>query len=163
MTLDFASRKRVSLSDEIEYLKHYTSLENMRFDNLFEFTVNLHPEIDPDSVMILPMITQIIVENSIKHGIMLLNSPGEILFTVEKYNENTYKCIIKDNGIGRKSSQETKEKQGYFHESKGLNLVKDRLRSLNPDEKEIYKMKIIDLIDDNGLAMGTQVELYLPY
>lgn len=163
MTLDFASKKFIPLSDEIAYLKHYTALENMRFDNLFNFEISIHPQIHPDSVMILPMITQIIVENAIKHGIMLLNSPGKILFTVEKYNENTYKCIIKDNGIGRKSAQETKEKQGYFHESKGLKLVSDRLKSLNSDEKEIYKMKIIDLLDENGLSMGTQVELYLPY
>jgi len=115
MTLDFASKKFIPLSDEITYLKHYTALENMRFNKLFKFEISIHPEIDPDTVMILPMITQIIVENSIKHGIMHLSFPGEIIFTLEEHSEKTYKCTIKDNGIGRIAAQKMREKQGFLN------------------------------------------------
>lgn len=163
MTLEFANKKFISISDELEYLEHYTSLENMRFDDLFVFKVNYTHEIDIESMKIPPMLTQIIIENAIKHGFIRLNKSGIIHFTIELIDDISYRCIIEDNGMGRAASAKLNKDKSSYHQSKGLGLVEDRIKNLNKNDESLFRMDIIDLYDNVGIASGTKVVLTLPY
>ncbi|PLX05725.1 MAG: hypothetical protein C0598_13865, partial [Marinilabiliales bacterium] len=158
MTLEFVDKKFVRLSDVLTYLQHYVDLEKMRFDDMFEYEVKLSKNIDPNSILIPPMLLQPLIENSIKHGIQPLKVKGKIILEIEKINENSIKCIIEDNGIGRKKSLAQNEKRKLKKESKGIKITQERLDLLNENNTGDYSIKIIDLYD-NGEPLGTRVEV----
>lgn len=94
----------VVLKDEIEHIKNYISLMNIRFDNKINLIINLE-----DSILeqeILKMSLQPIVENAVKHGIKDKDE-GTIEINAYKENSNIY-IDIKDYGIGM-SKEELQE------------------------------------------------------
>ncbi len=65
--------KPILMSQEMEHVRHYLSIENVRFpDMTFSFQMN------SDDFFIPALTVQPIVENSIKHGLMKLKSGGMI-------------------------------------------------------------------------------------
>lgn len=57
-----------SFADEIEYLDAYMELENIRYDNQFEYVKNIND--DTLSLSCVKFMLQPIIENSITHGIL---------------------------------------------------------------------------------------------
>jgi len=161
MTLEFVDRKFVSLSDVLDYLQHYVSLENMRFDDLFNYVVEIDNEIDLETTEIPPMLLQTLIENSIKHGIRNLKHKGTIKLKIVKIDNESYKCIIEDNGVGRIKSAQINKKQNIKKESLGLKIITERLDILNNGKDDNYKMEVIDLYSENGEPSGTRVEITL--
>ncbi len=161
MTLEYVDNKFISLSDELAYLDQYVSIENMRFDNLIDYTVECSDEIDIETTLIPPMLLQPIIENSINHGLRNLMDKGHIKLDIIKLNNNCYKCIIEDNGVGRGRSSEIKKGQTLSRESIGLKITVERLAILKKDEGNIG-IEIIDLYSNNGHPSGTKVEITLP-
>ncbi|OPJ63377.1 sensor histidine kinase [Clostridium oryzae] len=94
----------VTIEDEINHVATYVQIQNLRFDNRIDFSVDIAEELYEYKV--LKIILQPIVENSIIHGIMEDNrkGAGTIHLSVRK-DENNIVFRIKDNGIGM-----TKEK-----------------------------------------------------
>ncbi len=162
MTLEFVDKKYISLDDELNYLNHYINLENMRFDGLCDFIIDIDNKIETETTLIPPMLLQPIIENSIKHGVMPLKKKGIIKLEVVKTSNISFKCIIEDNGIGRKESAKI-SKQDYKNESIGLKITKDRLDILNEGKGTQFDIKIIDLFDENNQPKGTRVELSFPF
>ena len=163
MTLEFVDRKFVSLNDVLDYLNHYVNLENMRFDELFDYEVVIDNEIDPETTLIPPMLMQTLIENSIKHGIRHLKHKGTIKLDFEKIDNDSFKCIIEDNGVGRLRSAEINKDQKIKKESLGLKIIKERLDILNNSDIGHYNIRIIDLYSDNGEPSGTRVEVTLAF
>ncbi len=161
MTLEFVDRKFVSLSDVLDYLQHYVKLENMRFDDLFDYVVIIDNEIDPDTTLMPPMLLQTIIENSIKHGLRHLKHRGNIKLEIVKVNNESYKCIIEDNGVGRVKSAKVNKDKYIKKESLGLKITKERLDILNNGKDGPHEIEIIDLYSDNGNPSGTRVEITL--
>lgn len=60
----------VTLTEEIEMLRSYLELESLRFDNSFEYTIEIDKELDTDHVEIPLMLLQPFVENAIVHGLV---------------------------------------------------------------------------------------------
>lgn len=162
ITLDNVSKKRISLEDELDYLKYYLNLEKMRFDKKFETEIILPKEINSRKIMIPPMIIQPYIENSIKHGFInsSINAKIKIEFIITL--DDYLICIIEDNGIGRKRSREI-NKRSKTSKSKGTFITNERLALLNQTQlKKGYKVTTIDLYDDLGIACGTRVEINVP-
>jgi len=128
--LDHCARPYIFLIEEIEYLNSYIFVENKRFNNKVSVELNIEKAIDTYSVEIPSMIIQPFIENVFVHAFPpgIINPKLAITFAIEG-SENLI-CTIKDNGIG--ISENTKK----LHKSKGLLLVKERLKLLgyNIDE-----------------------------
>jgi len=162
MTLEYVDKQFISLSDELAYLDQYVTIENMRFDNLIEYKVKCSDDIDIENTLIPPMLLQPIIENSINHGLRNLMRKGHIKLDIIKLKNNCYKCIVEDNGVGRKRSLEIKESQTKSRESIGLKITEERLAILNKDKKGELGVKIFDLYSDKGEPAGTKVEITMP-
>jgi len=160
-TLEFVNNEFVSLSEVIDYLQNYVLLENMRFDDLFDFIIECDEEIDMEVTLIPPMLLQPIIENSIKHGIMQLQQKGIIKLIIIKAGGDSYKCIVEDNGVGRVMAAKLHAKQKLKEESYGLKITKERLGILNAKGNGYFGMKIIDLFSEKGQPTGTRVEITL--
>ena len=158
--LDISTKSMVTLATEIEIIKYYVALEQMRFENKFDVAFDIDPEVDPEDTEIPPLLLQPYVENAIIHGLSHKQDKGLLEISVKKVEERL-KCSIRDNGVGREYTQIMKSKKPsvLMYKSKGMAMTKERLELLNRDEKE--GVNIIDLKDEKNKPMGTQVDIFI--
>lgn len=129
--LDQSRSDKITLADEIKYLKNYLSLEQLARDNRFDYQIT--SEVEDMDICIAPMILQPLVENAIIHGVSKLKDrQGQIgIKFVEK--QETILCTITDNGVGRPPKEKTNLQTD--HKSHATNIIKERgLVDLNFDD-----------------------------
>lgn len=120
----------IPLADELQAIKYYIEIEQLRFDNKFDYSIQIDQEIDEEFTGIPPMILQPYIENAIIHGLVHKNSPGTITLEITKI-ENGIRCVITDNGIGRAKATEIKKNSGLKTKSRGMMITRERLELLN--------------------------------
>ncbi len=72
----------VTVGDELENVKSYLQIQQIRNENLFTYTVDC--EVDPEETWVLKLILQPLVENSIKYGFCEIYEGGQIRIHVYK-------------------------------------------------------------------------------
>lgn len=134
--LNHASEPSILLAEEIDRLKRYVELEQMRFYP-FEFKISVSENLDVDKISIPNMILQPFVENAILHGISHLeNKDGVVLLDISA-NDNILKISITDNGYGM---DKTTYKESS-HISKALTIIKERIEIMQKQEsRKVYKI-----------------------
>jgi ligand-binding sensor domain-containing protein/putative methionine-R-sulfoxide reductase with GAF domain len=162
LILDNSNTKSITLHNELEALRLYVEMESIRFEKKFHYTIAVADNIQQDSVYLPPLIIQPYVENAIWHGLLHMESAGELRITIYKESEYLLKCIIEDNGIGREKAKELKSKSVSQKKSLGMRLTEDRLALLNKGQDATLAVVIEDLKTDEGQASGTKVVLRIP-
>lgn len=163
ITLDNVVKKKVTLEEELNYLKFYLNLEKMRFDRHFDTEIILPNEFEQRKIEIPPMLIQPFVENAIKHGFIYKKEDAKLKLEFKIINDNILHCIIEDNGIGRQKSRELNRKNNKSHQSKGSFITQERLMLLNNSQsRKGYHINTTDLYDDYNLPCGTRVEITIP-
>jgi hypothetical protein len=160
MVLSNSTKNHIALHEEIDLLKTYVEIEQLRFDNTFDFILEVDSQINEQEYIIPPMLIQPYVENAIWHGIMNLekSKKGKLKLTF-KSDKNRLVITVEDNGIGRKQTQNYKTKT---HQPLGMNLTEQRLTALQELSKnEHINIVITDLYDTDEKACGTKVTIYL--
>jgi ligand-binding sensor domain-containing protein len=161
--LNNSEKPTVTINEDIEALKLYLELERMRFENKFDYNINIDDSIDGDYDEIPPMLIQPYLENAILHGINPKEGNGDININIKLVNQ-FIKISIKDDGIGRDKSKAIQSLQpAARHKSLGMKITKDRVRILNTLHQSNLNVNIIDLYNDKNEAIGTQVDLFIPY
>ena len=159
-TVLYLSEKSViTIQEEIDMLTLYMNLEKMRFNEQFSYIINVSEDIDVDYDEIPSMLIQPYIENAIWHGLMNKQKKGDIkidLFLSEGY----LCCTIEDNGIGRGKAAEIKLRRKIEQKSVGMSITKERLDLINENN---INVKIIDLKDNKEGALGTKIEIKIPY
>jgi ligand-binding sensor domain-containing protein len=158
-TLENSQNKQISIQSEMDALNLYLELESARFKNKFEFTIEASVNFNPATAMIPVFIIQPLVENAIWHGLMVNEKPG-ILKVLFERQKNDLLCKVIDNGIGRKAAAlmgNHKDKH-----SLGISIIRKRLKLLNTQEKKQIQIQYTDLINEAGVASGTEVIVYFP-
>ena len=157
-----SDKETISLKEEMDILKLYVELESIRFKDSFQYQIICDEEIDADEVKIPTLLVQPFVENAIWHGLM--HKEGERRLRIHFTEETDFiKCVIEDNGIGRKKAAEIKMVSGETkkHTSKGIAVSKERLKTLSTGNGKEGDINIIDL-GNNGEDSGTRVEIIFP-
>lgn len=152
------NEKDVTLTEELKIIEIYAMLENMRFENEVDFSINIDKEIDTNMIKVPSLILQPYIENALWHGLNTKKGNKELSINISKQKEKAI-ISIKDNGIGRKKAQEIKAKKSSIRESIGLKITKERLDSFYGNN---YQLSFLDLIE-NDTAQGTMVILEIPY
>jgi len=159
-TLYNSSESFIPLREEVNTLTLFIELESFRFGDRFDYSITVDPKIDQDFTKIPPMILQPYVENAIVHG--LLNSKHKGQLSIEmKLQGHDLHCVIQDDGVGRKRATEIRLASGIERKSKGMSITSERLAILNQFSTDNYSVQIIDLMDEQGHAVGTRVEVNL--
>nr|WP_315142046.1 histidine kinase [uncultured Flavobacterium sp.] len=120
-TLNNSSQQRITLKDEIRYLKSYITLENMRFKNRINFILNIDDDLDVSEIEIPPMLIQPFIENVFVHAFDSNSKDPTLLISMQQI-ENCLLCEIKDNGKGMAN-----ENLNKLNTSKGIQLAKERI------------------------------------
>lgn len=161
--LDQSRKDFISLEEELDTLKLYLELENMRFENKFRFEIKIEDGIQPYDIELPPMLIQPYLENAVRHGLMNLGRPGMIKVAFSRF-DNYLECTITDNGVGRAKAMEVSSKRLKSHRSAGMEITQKRVDLLYEAGKEKNRagVEIIDLMDDMGHPSGTEVSILLP-
>jgi ligand-binding sensor domain-containing protein/two-component sensor histidine kinase len=151
--LNSSRKEEISLKEEISTLHNYLTLEQQMVAQPFDFEI-IHQTngIDPEEILIPPMLIQPFVENSVKHGFQHNTIKGkiDIRFVVEG---EFLTCEIKDNGIG---IEQSKLKKKSHHPSTALKVTKERIESLTQD----HQLKIRE---ENGTIVSFRLPLSTDY
>jgi tetratricopeptide (TPR) repeat protein len=149
----------IALEDEINTLENYLKLQQLRYNNQFNFEINVSEDIDSEEIGLPPMLLQPFVENSIKHGIAKkAEGYGSIAINFHS-NSGSLIAELTDNGIGRQKADERSEKK---HISLATKITRERLNHLGRAFRKKASIEIVDLIDDKEGAKGTKVIIKLP-
>lgn len=161
-TLYGSSEDYLSLDKEIEALQYYLDLQRLRFNEHFDFKIELDDELMPESILIPPLLVQPFLENSIEHGLQHKVEDGLLTLKME-LGDDCLLVEVMDNGIGREESANMQKKKSKLHKSMGLEIVTKRVNSLNKIMPKSTKFDIVDLYDSEGNSQGTLVKICLPY
>ena len=153
--LDSSKHNLVSLERDVETMKLYVELEEMRTDNKFKSEFIIDDDLYNYDINIPPLIIQPYLENAIIHGLRNKEeNDGLLIITITKEND-IIKYEIRDNGIGRKAASKISRKKELSY---GMQLSEDRVKLFN--EEDIEHVKITDLYEGEE-AKGTQIEVKL--
>jgi LytS/YehU family sensor histidine kinase len=147
------------VADEIEFLEHYKKTEALRFEQKFEYKIEVDPTIDPYEVLVPTMILQPFVENAIWHGLSSRHGQGKMRIGFEKSGESLVSSV-EDNGKGRETAAKEKDAK---HKSKALKITERRLHLLSEEKARPASLELIDLKDGAGNPNGTRVIIRLPF
>ena len=159
LTLEYSKESLIPIDKEIESLENYLELEQLRFNNSFQFKINKSKDIE-DDVALPPLLLQPFVENAIIHGMNPKTKTG--LITLDFYIENeSLICVVTDNGIGINKSKAMKENLVSMHKSMALDITKKRLEMMEETTSKKSKVSIEEM-QENGKILGTKAMLVLP-
>ncbi len=157
MLLDYSTQKIITLKQETDLLHNYFLLNQLRFQNKFDYSIEIGANLNPEIVAIPPMIIQPFVENALIHGIAPLKTKGMVKVNIEK-SDNYLICTISDNGIGRKKSNELNADK--IHKSTGIKVTEERIKA-SVDAEEY--LSIEDITNAAGVCIGTKVIFKINY
>ncbi len=138
--------QEISLKQELEFLRKYLEIEQMRFHDRLKVEMRIAPETLDASVP--NMILQPLVENAIRHGLAPRSSGGRIEIGAARSNGSLH-LTVADDGIGVPFGDTTN-----LHEGVGLSNTRRRLRHLYGDAHQFAL--------ENG-ASGLTVDLQIPF
>lgn len=156
--LEYSHHETISLDDEFESLKVYLKMEQLRFKNKFNYTIEIDDEIDSHKTFIPTMVIQPFVENAIWHGLVQKNENGSIKINASRQDTRLQIDII-DDGIGRKRANDIKSKSATKRKSYGMRITKERMKLLKEIDGRGGSIEVVDLSDENSNPMGTKVSI----
>ncbi len=134
----------VPFPQELEHLKKYLMLEQLRFREL----LNIEYDIQTTDFSIPLLTVQPLVENAVKHGVGMKEDGGTVTIATRE-TEDAYEVIVSDDGVGFDTSKPI-EDDGRSHV--GMENVRRRLKDLSN----------ADLIIESTVGVGTTATIHIP-
>ncbi len=153
--LENSRHATVPLHDDLETLRGYMDLERRRLQEKFDFTIHVHPDIDPQDVQVPPLVVQPFVENAIWHGVTHMEGKGHITLTVEPRGSQLL-WIIEDDGVGRHAPKAALPEQPTKKTSLGTAITRSRLDLVQKQHGGHAGFRYVDR------PTGTRVEVEMP-
>ena len=154
ITLNQSKEVFTTLYENMEHLENYLAMEKLRFDDSFTFRITADEYIDKEDTLVPTMMIQPLAENAIWHGLMPKTGKKKISIHFSRLG-TTICCIIEDNGIGIKRSEELKQLTRPLHRSVGLTNLRNRIKLLNEKYNAGCTLDITDLQDFNKDKTGS--------
>ena len=76
--LENSREDTVSISNELQLLELYVQLEQLRFNNKFDYHISIDQKIDVENLEIPPLLIQPYIENAILHVFINNNDKGDL-------------------------------------------------------------------------------------
>ncbi len=153
--LDSSKQNVVLLSKDLDTLRLYIELEQLRHENKFTAEVKAEEQLLMDDFKVPPLIVQPFVENAILHGLRYRpDNNGKLFISVERKGD-LLRYLIEDNGVGRMAVNNPAQKENVSY---GIDMSNDRVKLFNGEDSA--SVQITDLFKNDQPA-GTRVEVYL--
>ncbi len=150
MVLENSEHKEIPLADDLQALELYMQLESFRYQNKFDYHVEVDETIDPENTLVPPLILQPLIENSIKHGLAGKKGKGHLTIRIQQAG-NMLNCIVEDDGEGIKETTDTAERK-----SMGMKITRARIEIINKLKNAGASMNV------SNKKQGVRAEVILP-
>jgi|GEM_PF-5657289 hypothetical protein len=161
--LDASKARFIGLDNEIDLLRKYTELEQMRFRDKFDVHWDIDESLETFSLRIPAMIIQPFIENAVNHGVFHRREKGNIWLRFKDIDHKEYMVVIEDDGIGREAARKLREElYSPSHKSVAMQNINDRIALINRSHLMNIRVNVIDKQDAEGNPIGTRVEVMLP-
>lgn len=142
--IDFSAETRlIRIERELSNVKHYLSLEQMRFEERLQVVY----DIQADGFLVPPLVVQPMVENAVRHGVTKRPEGGAITVSIQD-TPTDYVITVTDNGVGFDPDSDTWN-EGYHI---GIDNAQERLNRQCGGT----------LIIDSKIGVGTVVTMSIP-
>ena len=145
-----------SLDKELEYVRLYLSLEQLRYGDSLSYRISVAPEVDT-ATQVPNMILHTYCENAVKHGLRNKAGNGRIDIEVTA-RPGGINIAVTDDGVGREAA-------ATFSTSstrQGLSIMEQQIELYNQRNDEHIVQTVTDLKTPEGRACGTRFELFVP-
>ncbi len=150
-------RSIIPVRDELEHVRNYLMIQQMRFKNKFTYTIEAQPE--TLGLACVKLILQPLVENAVYHGMEFMDGDGEITI-LSALEDGDLWFTIRDNGLGMRREQVerllTDSPQTASGRGSGIGVknVHERIRLYFGEQ---YGLEIWSEPDE-----GTRIRVHLP-
>ncbi len=156
--LDSSRNELIPVSRDLEALKLYVDLEQLRFNNKFRLNLQIDPALLNGDYRVPALLIQPYVENAIIHG-LAQSERDDLLLNVSACLKDGYiHYRVEDNGIGRWQSAKYNQQNKPHHKSVGLTISKERIQLFNKRTSGNGSITISDLNTDSDVT-GTRVDI----
>lgn len=156
--LESSKETFITLEKELELLRLYIEMEQLRFKDKFEVVYEIDRGIGLQQVPVPSMLLQIFVENAINHGLVYKQGQGRLRLAVEQ-EADAIVCIIEDDGIGRAAAQRIKAQSAGAYKGLGMQLSRERIAYLNRTQSTQIAVQIEDEIAEGGGGTRVRFEI----
>jgi sensor histidine kinase YesM len=132
--LETAPATQQPLGDELEYVQSYLQIEQHRLGDRLQVLWEIQP--GTDSVQVPPFSVQILVENSINHGVCPRMEPGTIRVVVRAHG-NHILVAVADDGAGMDSLARSRALDTRDSREHGLQTLTQQLTLLYGESSRI--------------------------
>lgn len=157
--LDSSRVDLAAFTKNMEGIRLYVELEQLRFNDKFSFITDIDPELLNGDYKVPHLMIQPYIENAILHGLSQSEGENLKLFLSAKLKGEYIHYIIEDNGIGRARSEKYKQHNKPEHKSIGIELSGERINMFNQQYNGEGGTEITDLYDGNNNPAGTRVTI----
>ena len=154
--LNMTGKYYVSLKEELDFVSYYISVERHIIGDDFTYEVNAPSDDELAEIMVPSMFIQILVENSIKHGLKNRKGAKRICVDITK-GETDCTITVTDNGTGFdiRNSNPSSTKTG-------IKVIRNTINIINHENKRKIRLDIKNIDAPDGSVAGCQVTLVLP-
>ncbi|GAL62833.1 tetratricopeptide repeat-containing sensor histidine kinase [Algibacter lectus] len=154
---DYVRKESITLDKEIAMISNYIETQQLRFNNIFTYTIDIEDSIHASEIKVPPMLLQPFVENAIEYGLKEKKEGGNLLLKIEKEQQGLL-FIIQDNGIGRSAKAKQEKITEELH---ATSIFIERLKMRKKSEEKTFTIE--DLFDNNNTPIGTKVFFKLKF
>lgn len=146
----FNNMELIPLDQELDLVKSYLAIEQVRFGKRLEVEYHVEPNTNP---FIPPLILQPLVENAVKHGVYPQRQGGIVRISIKNVDQETV-ISVTDNGVGM-----TADKVKHLLNDEGAQEVGVGLRNI---QKRLQKHYGYGLEVQSIINKGTTVTVKIP-
>ena len=147
MSLDDEGGQEISLGSELEFIRRYLELEQIRFGDRLAISLEIAPE--TLEARVPKLILQPLVENAIRYGIAPRSAGGKIIIQADRMQDMLH-LRVTDNGPGLSEPNGVHIRAGV-----GLTNTRGRLTELYGTAQQLELKK--------GESTGLVVEIKIPF
>jgi two-component system sensor histidine kinase YesM len=151
LRISIQQKEEITTQQELEHLHSYLEIQKYRFEELFEYEINVPEELLSNPILKLTL--QPLVENSIQHGFEGISYMGRIHVRAQEEGSDVA-FYIEDNGIGM-----TQEQLALFATS-GLTSLQEIYEDL-PETGERRGLGVGNVADRLRIHYGNRYGLIL--
>ncbi len=153
--LENSRENYISLEEELNMLDNYMTIQKLLYNNNFTHKVMVDDGIDPEIVLLPPMLTQPFIENAIKHGLKN-KTEGGIVHIHFYMQDNQLFFEVTDNGAGLVEKEKVEGQR-----SLSTQITKERLQSITA-KKEVM-IHTFNITGENNFIQGVKTFFEIPY
>jgi two-component system, LytTR family, sensor kinase len=124
-TLKTNRTPEIALADDLDLVRYYLDIQQIRFGDRLRFSLNIEPEVL--SAAVPALLLQPLVENAVHHGILPRSSGGSLAIGARGERGRLY-LVVEDDGVGMKK----KDSSGM-----GLSNTATRLSELYGNQADL--------------------------